>query len=139
MRIEPVFLFDLDGTLVDSVYRRIPVTAWKEALGRGGRQPLRLAHPSQDRHERRPLHRPAQTQNRSGTSAMTGFERLRHLHAEAYRRMSRLHPPTAGRSGIIGLAHECRPSLGDRHQWAHGDGVGEPRRAWRQIPLSLPS
>jgi beta-phosphoglucomutase-like phosphatase (HAD superfamily) len=25
MRIEPVFLFDLDGTLVDSVYQHIPV------------------------------------------------------------------------------------------------------------------
>jgi HAD superfamily hydrolase (TIGR01549 family) len=30
MRIEPVFLFDLDGTLVDSVYQH--VLAWKESL-----------------------------------------------------------------------------------------------------------
>src|SRR5262252_1737142 len=30
MRIEPVFLFDLDGTLVDSVYQH--VLAWKTAL-----------------------------------------------------------------------------------------------------------
>ena len=30
MRIDPVFLFDLDGTLVDSVYQH--VLAWKEAL-----------------------------------------------------------------------------------------------------------
>lgn len=30
MRIEPVFLFDLDGTLVDSVYQH--VLAWKHAL-----------------------------------------------------------------------------------------------------------
>src|SRR3977135_3308426 len=30
MRIEPVFLFDLDGTLVDSVYQH--VLAWQEAL-----------------------------------------------------------------------------------------------------------
>jgi phosphoglycolate phosphatase-like HAD superfamily hydrolase len=29
MRIEPAFLFDLDGTLVDSVYQH--VLAWKEA------------------------------------------------------------------------------------------------------------
>jgi beta-phosphoglucomutase-like phosphatase (HAD superfamily) len=29
MRIEPVFLFDLDGTLVDSVYQH--VLAWPEA------------------------------------------------------------------------------------------------------------
>jgi beta-phosphoglucomutase-like phosphatase (HAD superfamily) len=30
MRIEPVFVFDLDGTLVDSVYHH--VFAWSEAL-----------------------------------------------------------------------------------------------------------
>jgi HAD superfamily hydrolase (TIGR01509 family) len=34
MRIEPVFLFDLDGTLVDSVYQH--VLAWKEALDADG-------------------------------------------------------------------------------------------------------
>src|SRR5215468_122414 len=30
MRLEPVYLFDLDGTLVDSVYQH--VLAWKRAL-----------------------------------------------------------------------------------------------------------
>jgi HAD superfamily hydrolase (TIGR01509 family) len=34
MRLEPVFLFDLDGTLVDSVYQH--VLAWKEALDAEG-------------------------------------------------------------------------------------------------------
>ena len=34
MRIEPVFLFDLDGTLVDSVYQH--VLAWQEALDAEG-------------------------------------------------------------------------------------------------------
>jgi phosphoglycolate phosphatase-like HAD superfamily hydrolase len=34
MRIEPVYLFDLDGTLVDSVYQH--VLAWKEALDAEG-------------------------------------------------------------------------------------------------------
>ncbi|HUC19235.1 MAG TPA: HAD family hydrolase [Acetobacteraceae bacterium] len=34
MRIAPVFLFDLDGTLVDSVYQH--VLAWKEALDAEG-------------------------------------------------------------------------------------------------------
>ena len=34
MRIQPVFLFDLDGTLVDSVYQH--VLAWKEALDAEG-------------------------------------------------------------------------------------------------------
>src|SRR5579871_6217075 len=34
MRLEPSFLFDLDGTLVDSVYQH--VLAWKEALDAEG-------------------------------------------------------------------------------------------------------
>ena len=34
MRLEPVFLFDLDGTLVDSVYQH--VLAWKDALDAEG-------------------------------------------------------------------------------------------------------
>jgi HAD superfamily hydrolase (TIGR01509 family) len=34
LRIEPAFLFDLDGTLVDSVYQH--VLAWKEALDAEG-------------------------------------------------------------------------------------------------------
>ena len=34
MRIQPVFLFDLDGTLVDSVYQH--VLAWKHALDAEG-------------------------------------------------------------------------------------------------------
>ena len=34
MRIETVFLFDLDGTLVDSVYQH--VLAWRDALDEEG-------------------------------------------------------------------------------------------------------
>src|SRR5262249_23581524 len=34
MRLEPAYLFDLDGTLVDSVYQH--VLAWKEALDAEG-------------------------------------------------------------------------------------------------------
>ena len=75
MRIEPVFLFDLDGTLVDSVYQH--VLAWKAGARRGGHRALGLAHPSQDRHERRPVHQPAAARDRRRRSAPTGIERLR--------------------------------------------------------------
>ena len=34
LRKAPAFLFDLDGTLVDSVYQH--VLAWREALEKGG-------------------------------------------------------------------------------------------------------
>ena len=56
MHIHNVFLFDLDGTLVDSVYQH--VLAWHEALDDEGIGAVRLAHPSQDRNERRAIHRP---------------------------------------------------------------------------------
>ena len=46
MRIEPSFLFDLGGTLVDSVYQLFLL-----ALG--------LAYSSQDRHERGPIYQSA--------------------------------------------------------------------------------
>jgi len=43
------FLFDLDGTLVDSVYQH--VLAWREATQAAGL--TRLAYPSPARHNRR--------------------------------------------------------------------------------------
>ena len=53
------FLFDLRRHLglVDSVYQ--PVLAWRSALSAEGIEPLDLAHPSQDRHERRLVHQHA--------------------------------------------------------------------------------
>ena len=80
----PAFLFDLDGTLVDSVYQH--VLAWREALERGG-----ISLSVWRIHRRigmsggllvnallREVGHPV-------TSAQS--ERLRHLHAEAYARM----------------------------------------------------
>jgi len=62
MRIETAFLFDLDGTLVDSVYQH--VLAWKEALDAEGIELSVWSHPSQNRHERRLVHRSASSRNR---------------------------------------------------------------------------
>ena len=88
MRIEPVFLFDLDGTLVDSVYQH--VLAWKEALDSEGVD-LSVWR----------IHRKIgmsgglftnQLKRETGVDLSDDrLERLRHLHAEAYRRMSGLH------------------------------------------------
>ena len=85
MRIEPVFLFDLDGTLVDSVYQH--VLAWKEALDAEGVD-LSVWR----------IHRKIgmsgglftnQLKRETGVDLSDDrLERLRHLHAEAYRRMS---------------------------------------------------
>jgi HAD superfamily hydrolase (TIGR01549 family) len=83
MRIEPVFLFDLDGTLVDSVYQH--VLAWKEALDAEGID-LSVWR----------IHRKIGMSGGLFTCQLlreTGpeisaerIERLRHGHAEAYRR-----------------------------------------------------
>jgi HAD superfamily hydrolase (TIGR01509 family) len=83
MRLETVFLFDLDGTLVDSVYQH--VLAWKEALDEEG-IPLSVWR----------IHRKIGMSGRLFMNQLlreTGLEisedrldRLRRLHAEAYRR-----------------------------------------------------
>ena len=47
----PAFLFDLDGTLVDSVYQH--VLAWREAMAAVGIELAVWTHPPPHRHERR--------------------------------------------------------------------------------------
>jgi hypothetical protein len=56
---QPTLLFDLDGTLVDSVYQH--VIAWQETLATCGIELSVCADPPPDRHERRAVHRRAQS------------------------------------------------------------------------------
>ncbi len=98
MRIEPVFLFDLDGTLVDSVYQH--VLAWKEALDAEGVD-LSVWR----------IHRKIgmsgglftnQLKRETGADLTEDrLERLRHLHAEAYRRMSASIRPLPGARELL--------------------------------------
>ena len=98
MRIEPVFLFDLDGTLVDSVYQH--VLAWKEALDAEG------VDISVWR-----IHRKIGMSGGLFTNQLkreTGadlsderLERLRHLHTQAYRRMSASIRPLPGARELL--------------------------------------
>src|SRR5579871_6191402 len=93
MRIEPVFLFDLDGTLVDSVYQH--VLAWKEALDAEGID-LSVWR----------IHRKIGMSGGLFTNQLvreTGVlideergERLRKAHAAAYRRMGDTVRPLTG-------------------------------------------
>lgn len=64
MRIEPVFLFDLDGTLVDSVYQH--VLAWKEALDAEGIDLSVWRIHRKIGMSGGPLHRPAPARNKHG-------------------------------------------------------------------------
>jgi HAD superfamily hydrolase (TIGR01509 family) len=105
MRIEPVFLFDLDGTLVDSVYQH--VLAWKTALdaenidlsvwrihrkigmsgGLFANQLLRETEVPID---------PAR------------IERLRRAHAEAYQTLGRTVRPLPGARELLSFLSEAK-------------------------------
>jgi len=99
MRIEPVFLFDLDGTLVDSVYEH--VLAWKEALDSEGME-LSVWR----------IHRKIGMSGGLFANQLvreTGApideergERLRQAHAAAYRRMGERIRPLPGARELLG-------------------------------------
>src|SRR5579864_1688741 len=98
MQIEPVFLFDLDGTLVDSVYQH--VLAWKEALEADGID-LSVWR----------IHRKIGMSGGLFTNQLlreTGLEisaerveRVRRLHAEAYRRQAARIRPLPGARELL--------------------------------------
>lgn len=99
MRIEPSFLFDLDGTLVDSVYQH--VLAWKEALDAEGID-LSIWR----------IHRKIGMSGGLFTNQLlreTGVEfspervdRIRGRHAEAYRRLAATSVrPLPGAVGLL--------------------------------------
>jgi HAD superfamily hydrolase (TIGR01509 family) len=96
----PAFLFDLDGTLVDSVYQH--VLAWREALERSG---ISLAVWR--------IHRRIGMSGGLFVNALlreTGqssvpreqAERARHYHAEAYARLVNQVRPLAGARELLG-------------------------------------
>jgi HAD superfamily hydrolase (TIGR01509 family) len=98
MRIEPVFLFDLDGTLVDSVYQH--VLAWKQALDSEGIE-LSVWR----------IHRKIGMSGGLFADQLvreTGrpidddrLERLRRKHAEAYRSMADAIRPLPGAKDLL--------------------------------------
>src|SRR3979490_1945043 len=97
-RLQTAFLFDLDGTLVDSVYQH--VLSWREALDAEG---IELAVWR--------IHRKIGMSGGLFTNMLlreTGvdfsperIERLQRLHADAYRRVSRQVRPLPGARALL--------------------------------------
>jgi phosphoglycolate phosphatase-like HAD superfamily hydrolase len=104
MRTQPVFLFDLDGTLVDSVYQH--VLAWKQSLDAEGIE-LSVWR----------IHRKIGMSGGLFTNQLlreTGFEltpervdRLRRGHAEAYKRYRDAIRPLPGARELLGWLTEA--------------------------------
>jgi HAD superfamily hydrolase (TIGR01509 family) len=98
MTMRPVFLFDLDGTLVDSVYEH--VLAWQEALDAEGIE-LSVWR----------IHRKIGMSGGLFTNQLLRetkvditedrVERLRHLHAQAYKRLSGKIRPLPGARELL--------------------------------------
>lgn len=105
MRIEPAFLFDLDGTLVDSVYQH--VLSWKEALDAEGIE-LSVWR----------IHRKIGMSGGLFTNQLlreTGMdmsaervERLRQLHAAAYQRHAGGIRPLPGARELLSWLSESK-------------------------------
>ncbi|MCB5191646.1 HAD family hydrolase [Methylobacillus arboreus] len=98
MHIQPVFLFDLDGTLVDSVYQH--VLAWKEALDAEG-----IELPVWRIHRKIGMSGGLFTNQllRETGIEISGplVERLRRNHAEAYRRQADSVRPLPGARELL--------------------------------------
>jgi HAD superfamily hydrolase (TIGR01509 family) len=98
MRINPVFLFDLDGTLVDSVYQH--VLAWKQALDAEG-----IALSVWRIHRRIGMSGGLFTnqllRETGGAIDPERIDRLRLGHAEAYRALSAQVRPLPGARALL--------------------------------------
>ncbi|MFT0891232.1 HAD family hydrolase [Pseudochelatococcus sp. G4_1912] len=106
-RIEPAFLFDLDGTLVDSVYQH--VLAWKEALDAEG-----IALSVWRIHRRIGMSGGLFTNQLLRETGLDidadRVERLRRHHVAAYRRLGdRIHPLPGARELLDWLTNAGVP------------------------------
>ena len=118
VRNKTPFLFDLDGTLIDSVYQH--VLAWKSSLDAEG-IPLSVWR----------IHRKIGMSGGLFANILlreTGFdntperlERLRVRHAQAYLALSASVQPLPGARAAARLPDRAGHAVGDRHQRAHGD------------------
>jgi HAD superfamily hydrolase (TIGR01509 family) len=98
MRIETSFLFDLDGTLVDSVYQH--VLAWKEALDAEGIE-LSVWRIHRKIGMSGGLFTNQLLRETHGAISPDRVERLRQLHAQAYQRLRAQVCPLPGARELL--------------------------------------
>ncbi|MFM0138432.1 HAD family hydrolase [Caballeronia grimmiae] len=104
MRIETSFLFDLDGTLVDSVYQH--VLAWKEALDAEGIE-LSVWRIHRKIGMSGGLFTNQLLRETHGEISAERVERLRQLHAEAYKRLRAQVCPLPGARELLAALTEA--------------------------------
>jgi HAD superfamily hydrolase (TIGR01509 family) len=98
MRLTTSFLFDLDGTLVDSVYQH--VLAWKEALDQEGIE-LSVWRIHRKIGMSGGLFTHQLLRETGGGMSAERVERLRQAHAEAYRRLHAQVCPLPGARALL--------------------------------------
>lgn len=101
----PAFLFDLDGTLVDSVYQH--VLAWREALADTGME-LSVWRIHRRIGMSGGLLVNALLRETGGSLSASDAERLHHLHAEAYKRLASQVRPLPGARELLQALKEAR-------------------------------
>jgi len=103
----PAFLFDLDGTLIDSVYQH--VLAWREALESTGME-LSVWRIHRRIGMSGGLFVNALMRELGGDVSMVDSERLQTIHSEAYKRLvSQVRPLPGARDLLNALADEKVP------------------------------
>jgi HAD superfamily hydrolase (TIGR01509 family) len=100
----PAFLFDLDGTLIDSVYQH--VLAWREALEHTGMQ-LSVWRIHRRIGMSGGLFVNALLRETGGDLSSADAERLQGLHAEAYRRLASQVRPLPGARDLLRVLSEA--------------------------------
>jgi len=122
----PAFLFDLDGTLVDSVYQH--VLAWRVALESVGIELSVWRIHRRIGMRRRLIRQRAVPRDRPRAEARAGGPDPARAHRS-------LRPPgltgasPAGRTRAARLPDEGGRPVGDRHQRANGERQAQPRYA----------
>ena len=103
MRIQTAFLFDLDGTLVDSVYQH--VLAWKQALDQEGIE-LSVWRIHRKIGMSGGLFTNQLLRETHSEMSPERIERLRHAHAEAYKQLGNQVRPLPGARELLAALTE---------------------------------